>query len=191
MVEGCRPIERATPLRLAFGQPPPLTGEDGLERPEADLFPLPQAGGVDGRRVTPIKGVGWTLHKPTPLRLTRCARKSRCPSRLREGHGGKPPLIAVHWADRRQAFPIAVGPLLGGKAARPERPIAGIPSRCAPDGRAGGYKCCAIGPVPLHHSLCEWSPLPVSGRNAFFPPQCVTRVKDAQAGAGARHPAVD
>ncbi|WP_161626356.1 hypothetical protein [Sphingobium ummariense] len=29
-----------------------------------------------------------------------------------------PPLIAVHWADRRQTFPLAVGPLLGGKADR-------------------------------------------------------------------------
>ena len=37
MVEGCRPIERGTPLRLAYGQPPPLTGEDGLERPLATI----------------------------------------------------------------------------------------------------------------------------------------------------------
>jgi len=36
VVEGCRPIERETPLRLAYGQPPPLTGEEGLERPIQD-----------------------------------------------------------------------------------------------------------------------------------------------------------
>lgn len=30
-MEGYDPIERVTPLRLAYGQPPPLAGEDGLE----------------------------------------------------------------------------------------------------------------------------------------------------------------
>jgi len=30
VVEGRHPIERGTPLRLAYGQPPPLAGEDGL-----------------------------------------------------------------------------------------------------------------------------------------------------------------
>ncbi len=28
MVEGCPAIERVTPLRQAFGQPPPLPGEE-------------------------------------------------------------------------------------------------------------------------------------------------------------------
>ncbi len=35
VVEGCHPIERGTPLRLAYGHPPPLTGEDDRERPKA------------------------------------------------------------------------------------------------------------------------------------------------------------
>lgn len=31
VVEGSHLVERGTPLRLAYGQPPLLTGEDGLE----------------------------------------------------------------------------------------------------------------------------------------------------------------
>lgn len=30
VVEGSHLVERGTPLRLAYGQPPPLAGEDGL-----------------------------------------------------------------------------------------------------------------------------------------------------------------
>ena len=37
VVEGCLPIERLIPLRLAYGHPPPLAGEDDRERPFAEV----------------------------------------------------------------------------------------------------------------------------------------------------------
>ncbi len=59
--------------------------------------------------------MGWTLRKPTPLRLTRFARKSRCPSRLREGNGGKPPIQALRPFSARMAA-LGFGQALEGAA---------------------------------------------------------------------------
>ncbi len=43
MVEGCNPIESGTPLRQAFGLPPPLQGEELLRRSDL-LQPIAMVG---------------------------------------------------------------------------------------------------------------------------------------------------